>query len=90
MKKHKIMAGQGKKRSSATESDCMGHCNLNTAVKIGGTHPTGSCENCQVEEAITHSKLRKGGVCRFNSKTLMNLPGGVNSKFSLRSPNMQD
>ncbi len=88
--------GKSRKEEVIFNRILLGHSNLNSTLKILGTHPNGLCEYCNDEETIPHvfiecrkyeqergkiiEELRKNRIQELNVKVLIKWGSEVNSK----------
>ncbi len=90
--------GRGNRREEAVMTRLrLGHCSLNTTLKIIGNHQTGLCEGCREEESVDHiimtckryetqrqvmkNKLRKIGVQEITLKGLLSTVNRIQSRI---------
>ncbi len=88
--------GKSRKEEVIFHKILLGNSNLNSKLKILGTHPNGICECCNDEETIPHvfiecrkyeqergkmiEELRKNRIQELNFKVLIKWASEVNSK----------
>uniref|UniRef100_A0A673MAK6 Uncharacterized LOC107721237 n=1 Tax=Sinocyclocheilus rhinocerous TaxID=307959 RepID=A0A673MAK6_9TELE len=88
--------GKTRKEEVVYNRILLGHSNLNSTLKILGKHPNGLCEQCKVEETVTHVileckkyeeersnmivEIKKNGIQVVHFKSLIKWASEINSK----------